>query len=210
MGPHAERPRGIAGPRWRTHQQPVESGRRRRVRQSPLARTAAHDGGLQHLLAQRPETCPRGVRGGANRRLVQSLAFGLGHVGHGLGHVSARECARLGAARRVPYLHRRRPRRREGRDGSHHLPHAVQADAVPAAHPVPETASPYRGAPADVEEGASASAADFAVGYESVSQLTREYGRFFDASLKRNALRARPAPDDTRRVIQRAARSLTM
>jgi AraC-like DNA-binding protein len=42
-----------------------------------------------------------------------------------------------------------------------------------------------------LEEGHSASSAAFAVGYESVSQFTREYGRFFDASPKRDVLRRR-------------------
>lgn len=41
------------------------------------------------------------------------------------------------------------------------------------------------------EEGFSASNAAFEVGYESVSQFTREYGRLFKAPPKRDALRSR-------------------
>jgi len=44
-----------------------------------------------------------------------------------------------------------------------------------------------------LDEGLSASSAAFEVGYESVSQFTREYGRLFQAPPKRDALRARSA-----------------
>lgn len=40
-----------------------------------------------------------------------------------------------------------------------------------------------------LDEGCSASSAAFEVGYESVSQFTREYGRLFQAPPKRDALR---------------------
>ncbi|MGU3495652.1 AraC family transcriptional regulator N-terminal domain-containing protein [Xanthobacteraceae bacterium A53D] len=42
-----------------------------------------------------------------------------------------------------------------------------------------------------LDEGHSATQAAFAVGYESVSQFTREYGRLFQLSPKRDALRVR-------------------
>jgi AraC-like DNA-binding protein len=42
-----------------------------------------------------------------------------------------------------------------------------------------------------LDEGLSASSTAFEVGYESVSQFTREYGRMFQVSPKRDALRAR-------------------
>src|SRR5699024_2201222 len=52
-----------------------------------------------------------------------------------------------------------------------------------------------------LEEGFTASNAAFEVGYESVSQFTREYGRLFEAPPKRDALRyRRPAaalPEDS-------------
>lgn len=44
-----------------------------------------------------------------------------------------------------------------------------------------------------LDEGFSASSAAFEVGYESVSQFTREYGRLFQAPPKRDALRVRYA-----------------
>lgn len=44
-----------------------------------------------------------------------------------------------------------------------------------------------------LDEGASASSAAFEVGYESVSQFTREYGRLFNVPPKRDALRIRSA-----------------
>lgn len=44
-----------------------------------------------------------------------------------------------------------------------------------------------------LDEGASASTAAFEVGYESVSQFTREYGRLFNVPPKRDALRIRSA-----------------
>jgi AraC-like DNA-binding protein len=47
-----------------------------------------------------------------------------------------------------------------------------------------------------LDEGFSASSAAFEVGYESVSQFTREYARMFQATPKRDALRAR-APEST-------------
>ena len=40
-----------------------------------------------------------------------------------------------------------------------------------------------------LDEGCSASNAAFEVGYESVSQFTREYGRLFQTPPKRDALR---------------------
>ena len=46
-----------------------------------------------------------------------------------------------------------------------------------------------------LDEGASASSAAFEVGYESASQFTREYGRLFNASPKRDALRIRSASE---------------
>ncbi len=42
-----------------------------------------------------------------------------------------------------------------------------------------------------LDEGFSATSAAFEVGYESVSQFTREYGRLFEVPPKRDALRAR-------------------
>jgi AraC-like DNA-binding protein len=45
-----------------------------------------------------------------------------------------------------------------------------------------------------LDEGFSASNAAFEVGYESVSQFTREYGRLFQVPPKRDALRARSRP----------------
>ncbi|GGF46375.1 AraC family transcriptional regulator [Azorhizobium oxalatiphilum] len=42
-----------------------------------------------------------------------------------------------------------------------------------------------------LDEGHSATQAAFAVGYESVSQFTREYGRLFQLSPRRDAVRAR-------------------
>ncbi|MET0290303.1 MAG: AraC family transcriptional regulator [Pseudoxanthomonas sp.] len=44
-----------------------------------------------------------------------------------------------------------------------------------------------------LEEGMSASAAAFNVGYESVPQFTREYGRLFNVTPKRDALQVRAA-----------------
>ncbi len=44
-----------------------------------------------------------------------------------------------------------------------------------------------------LDEGFSASSAAFEVGYESVSQFTREYRRLFQAPPKRDALRVRNA-----------------
>jgi AraC-like DNA-binding protein len=45
-----------------------------------------------------------------------------------------------------------------------------------------------------VDEGSTASRAAFDVGYESVSQFTREYGRMFGAPPKRDGRRLRAAP----------------
>lgn len=45
-----------------------------------------------------------------------------------------------------------------------------------------------------LDEGFSASNAAFEVGYESVSQFTREYGRLFNVPPKRDALRMRSRP----------------
>lgn len=45
-----------------------------------------------------------------------------------------------------------------------------------------------------LDEGFSASNAAFEVGYESVSQFTREYGRLFEVPPKRDALRMRSRP----------------
>jgi AraC-like DNA-binding protein len=47
-----------------------------------------------------------------------------------------------------------------------------------------------------LEEGFSASSAAFEVGYESVSQFTREYGRLFQAPPKRDARRVRAASSE--------------
>jgi AraC-like DNA-binding protein len=49
-----------------------------------------------------------------------------------------------------------------------------------------------------LEEGHSASSAAFAVGSESVSHFTREYGRHFDAPPKRDMLRRRFESGDAR------------
>lgn len=54
-----------------------------------------------------------------------------------------------------------------------------------------------------LEEGASASSAAFAVGYESVSQFTREYGRLFQAPPKRDALRVRSEPSSAERQVRK-------
>jgi len=45
-----------------------------------------------------------------------------------------------------------------------------------------------------LDEGFSASSAAFEVGYESISQFTREYARLFSAPPKRDVLRARSRP----------------
>jgi AraC-like DNA-binding protein len=47
-----------------------------------------------------------------------------------------------------------------------------------------------------LDEGYSATSAAFEVGYESVSQFTREYGRMFETSPKRDAMSARAASRD--------------
>lgn len=49
-----------------------------------------------------------------------------------------------------------------------------------------------------MDEGFSASSAAFEVGYESVSQFTREYARLFNAPPKRDVLRARSRPSTAR------------
>jgi AraC-like DNA-binding protein len=49
-----------------------------------------------------------------------------------------------------------------------------------------------------LETDASASSAAFQVGYESVSQFTRDYSRLFQAPPKRDALRARSGPSNGR------------
>ncbi len=53
-----------------------------------------------------------------------------------------------------------------------------------------------------MDEGLSASSAAFEVGYESVSQFTREYARLFNAPPKRDVLRARSKPGTGRGGIQ--------
>jgi AraC-like DNA-binding protein len=54
-----------------------------------------------------------------------------------------------------------------------------------------------------LDEGFSASSAAFEVGYESVSQFTREYGRLFQVPPKRDALRARSESSTAgRRVLE--------
>jgi AraC-like DNA-binding protein len=57
-----------------------------------------------------------------------------------------------------------------------------------------------------LDEGFSASSAAFEVGYESVSQFTRDYGRLFQAPPKRDALRARSASRGVAERMQQAAR----
>ena len=53
-----------------------------------------------------------------------------------------------------------------------------------------------------LDEGFSASNAAFEVGYESVSQFTREYGRLFEVPPKRDALRMRSRPSFVEEHIQ--------
>jgi AraC-like DNA-binding protein len=55
-----------------------------------------------------------------------------------------------------------------------------------------------------LDEGFSASSAAFEVGYESVSQFTREYGRLFQAPPKRDALRVRYASRTVKEEMQKA------
>lgn len=55
-----------------------------------------------------------------------------------------------------------------------------------------------------LDEGFSASNAAFEVGYESVSQFTREYGRLFKAPPKQDALRMRRKSATERRLEARA------
>ncbi len=54
-----------------------------------------------------------------------------------------------------------------------------------------------------LEEGISASSAAFEVGYESVSQFTREYGRLFKAPPKRDVLRVRDSSPQVNGATQR-------
>jgi len=49
-----------------------------------------------------------------------------------------------------------------------------------------------------LDEGMSATRAAFEVGYESVSQFTREYGRMFRSTPGRDVVRARAKPDEVR------------
>jgi AraC-like DNA-binding protein len=53
-----------------------------------------------------------------------------------------------------------------------------------------------------LDEGFSASSAAFEVGYESVSQFTREYGRLFQTPPKRDALRTRSESNAARMRMQ--------
>lgn len=53
-----------------------------------------------------------------------------------------------------------------------------------------------------LDEGLSATSAAFKVGYESVSQFTRDYGRLFNASPKRDALRIQAASRWTNEEMQ--------
>jgi AraC-like DNA-binding protein len=57
-----------------------------------------------------------------------------------------------------------------------------------------------------LEEGYAASSAAFEVGYESVSQFTREYRRLFEAPPKRDAKRVRSAPGDEATRAEAAGR----
>ena len=54
-----------------------------------------------------------------------------------------------------------------------------------------------------LDEGFSASSAAFEVGYESISQFTREYGRLFKAPPKRDVLRVRDSSRDPDGAIHR-------
>jgi AraC-like DNA-binding protein len=58
-----------------------------------------------------------------------------------------------------------------------------------------------------LDEGFSASSAAFEVGYESVSQFTRDYGRLFQAPPKRDALRARSASSAVAARVQHVGRN---
>jgi AraC-like DNA-binding protein len=58
-----------------------------------------------------------------------------------------------------------------------------------------------------LDEGFSASSAAFEVGYESVSQFTREYGRLFQAPPKRDALRVRYASRAVKEGIRMAGQA---
>ena len=58
-----------------------------------------------------------------------------------------------------------------------------------------------------LDEGFSASSAAFEVGYESVSQFTREYGRLFQAPPKRDALRVRYASRAVKEGIRKAGQA---
>ncbi|WP_163269969.1 AraC family transcriptional regulator [Chelativorans alearense] len=58
-----------------------------------------------------------------------------------------------------------------------------------------------------LNEGLSATSAAFEVGYESVSQFTREYGRMFQAPPKRDALRARVGSNGVKERAQEYKRA---
>lgn len=57
-----------------------------------------------------------------------------------------------------------------------------------------------------LEGGCAASTAAFEVGYESVSQFTRDYRRLFEAPPKRDARRVRSAPGDEAAHAEAAGR----
>jgi AraC-like DNA-binding protein len=57
-----------------------------------------------------------------------------------------------------------------------------------------------------LDEGFSATNAAFEVGYESVSQFTREYSRMFQIPPKRDTLRARAEPSDVKGPAQENSR----
>jgi AraC-like DNA-binding protein len=58
-----------------------------------------------------------------------------------------------------------------------------------------------------LDEGFSASGAAFEVGYESVSQFTREYARMFEAPPKRDALRARSGSSTVNEEVRAGKRA---
>ncbi|MGX9118553.1 AraC family transcriptional regulator N-terminal domain-containing protein [Mesorhizobium sp. BHbsci] len=58
-----------------------------------------------------------------------------------------------------------------------------------------------------LDEGFSATSAGFEVGYESISQFTREYARLFKAPPKRDALRVRDAASGIREEMQDGERA---
>jgi hypothetical protein len=59
------------------------------------------------------------------------------------------------------------------------VPRAFPSSDVTLTQAIPEVVAPERSAAANARGDASASSAAFAVGYESVQQFTREYGRMF-------------------------------